>query len=176
MRKCAVGFLLLVLVGIVYSQGWSIRISISPRPSPYIEEWRRNPSIASLDPEKAEPVLREAVEENPFIKFAYIVDLDGKKITRNITQVVDRGRYKKEETDIDYSTRDWFVESIKTGKIYVSEPYTSRITGNLIITVSGPIKNNSGEIVGVLGLDMNFDDLVKLEDEEEEEALHAKDL
>ena len=48
MRKCAVGFLLLILVGIVYSQGWSIRISISPRPSPYIEEWRRNPSMASL--------------------------------------------------------------------------------------------------------------------------------
>ncbi len=135
-----------------------------------------HPSIASLDPEKAEPVLREAVEENPFIKFAYIVDLDGRKITRNITQVVDRGRYKKEETDIDYSTRDWFVEPIKTGRIYVSEPRTSRITGNLIITVSGPIKNDSGEIVGVLGLDMNFDDLVKLEEEDEEEALHAKEL
>ncbi len=129
-----------------------------------------HPSIVSLDPKKAEPVLQEVVEDNPFITFAYIVDLDGKKITRNITQVADKGKYREEATEIDYSTRDWFIQPIKTGKIYVSEPHTSRITGDLIITVSGPIRNDSGEIVGVLGLDMRFEDLVKLEDEGETQS------
>ncbi len=135
-----------------------------------------HPSIASLDPKKAEPVLTEAVEENPFIKFAYIVNLDGKKITKNITQVADRGKYMEKGTELDYSTRDWFVEPLKTGKIYVSEPHTSRITGNLIITVSGPIKNEEGEIVGVLGLDMNFEDLARLEEEDLEEYEQEKEI
>ena len=142
--------------------------------SEILKKLLNHPDIASLDPKRAEPVLRKAVEEEPFIKFAYIVNLDGKKITKNITQPADRGKYTEKETDIDYSSRSWFVEPIRTGKIYVSEPHTSRITGNLIITVSGPIKNKDGEIVGVLGLDMNFEDLARLDEESLEEREYDK--
>ena len=41
--------------------------------------------------------------------------------------------------------------------------YTSRITTALSITVSGPITDETGEIKGVLGLDIRFEDLTKAE-------------
>jgi hypothetical protein len=45
----------------------------------------------------------------------------------------------------------------------VTDFYTSRITGALCISVSGPIRNWSDEIIGVLGIDIKFEDLVKME-------------
>ncbi|MEA3386318.1 MAG: PDC sensor domain-containing protein, partial [Thermodesulfobacteriota bacterium] len=61
-----------------------------------------------------------------------------------------------------------FIEPIKDGDIHVSEFYTSRITGALCITVSGPIRNYEDEIVGILGIDLRFEDLAKMEQESEE--------
>jgi hypothetical protein len=39
--------------------------------------------------------------------------------------------------------------------------YTSRITGALCVTVSAPIRDADGEIKGVLGFDIRFEDLTK---------------
>jgi hypothetical protein len=52
---------------------------------------------------------------------------------------------------------------MKTGKISVTDIYSSRITAALCVTVSGPIRDEVGEIVGVLGFDIRFEDLTKAE-------------
>jgi hypothetical protein len=41
------------------------------------------------------------------------------------------------------------------------------ITGKLIITVSAPIRDDQENIVGILGVDIRFEDLAKLEEDEE---------
>jgi hypothetical protein len=52
---------------------------------------------------------------------------------------------------------------MKTGKISVTDIYSSRITAALCVTVSGPIRDELGEINGVLGFDIRFEDLTKAE-------------
>ena len=52
---------------------------------------------------------------------------------------------------------------MKTGKVSVTDLYSSRITGALCVTVSGPIRDEFGDIIGVLGLDIRFEDLTKAE-------------
>ena len=94
--------------------------------------------------------------------FLYIVDTKGRKITGNITQVEDREEFERKGVDSDFSEREWFLAPMESGKIYVSSLYTSRITGKLCITVSSPIKNEEDRIVGILGIDMKFEDLAKL--------------
>jgi hypothetical protein len=47
----------------------------------------------------------------------------------------------------------------------VTDLYSSKITGALCITVSGLIRNETGEIKGILGLDIRFEDLTKSEGE-----------
>ena len=50
-----------------------------------------------------------------------------------------------------------------TGNVNVTDIYSSRITGALCVTVSGPIRDEYGDIVGVLGFDIKFEDLTKAE-------------
>lgn len=127
------------------------------------EELAEREEIRSMDPARQEPVLQAALDAHPYIQFMYITNLDGRKITRNITHIADRAKYEKALQDEDLSGRDWFINPIKTGKVYVSDFYTSRFTGALCITVSVPIRNDADEIQGVLGMDIRFKDLVKME-------------
>ncbi len=129
-----------------------------------IERYIEEPGVKSMVPDSQEEVLKLLVEDYPYIQFAYVVNGEGVKITRNITQVVDRAKYAKIDLHEDFSDRDWFIMPMKTGKIGVTNLYTSRITGALCITVSGPIRDEMGEIIGVLGLDIRFEDLTKAEE------------
>ncbi len=83
-------------------------------------------------------------------------------VTRNITHITDKAKYS-DTTWTRLLDRDWFVGPMKDGKVHVSDFYTSRFTGALCITVSGPIRNGDEKIVGVMGADLRFEDLVKLE-------------
>lgn len=130
-----------------------------------IEEVVERPEIRSMDPKQQEPLLERVEQENPFIQFLYVVDLKGRKITRNITRPEDRAKYEAIGMEEDFSDREWFIEPLKSGKVHVTDFYTSRITGALCITVSAPIRNEEEEIVGVLGMDLRFEELVKAEGE-----------
>jgi hypothetical protein len=110
--------------------------------------------------------LKRVVSDHPFIQFASVTDMEGRKITKHITQVVDKAKYETVGLHEDYSDRSWFIEPLKDGKIHVSELYTSKITSRLCLTVSGPIRDDEDQIVGVCGLDIKFEDLAKAEGED----------
>jgi len=129
-----------------------------------IEEIAELEEIQSMDPEKIEPILTWFVEDHPFIQFAYVVDKNGMKITKNITQIVDKAKYGKVELHKVYLDREWFIEPMKNGKIHVTELYTSTITGALCLTVSAPICCNEEGIKGVVGCDIRFEELTKAEE------------
>ena len=131
------------------------------------EELAERSEIRSMTPEVMEPVLQQSLDQNPFIQFMYVTNLEGRKITRNITHIVDRAKYAEMKLDEDLSNRSWFIEPIKSGKVFVSDFYTSRFTGALCITVSVPVRNEADDIQGVLGLDIRFEALAKMEQEGE---------
>lgn len=126
----------------------------------YIED----SAIRSMSPERQEEALKGLVEDYPFIQFAYAVNSEGIKITKNITQAADKAKYYKIGLHEDFSDRDWFVKPMQDGRVHATNLYSSRITGALCVTVSGPIRNELGEITGVLGLDIKFEDLTKAEE------------
>jgi hypothetical protein len=111
-----------------------------------------------------EPILQSLVDEYPYIQFAYVVNMQGTKVTRNICQAVDQAKYEHVGMGENYSNRSWFIEPLRDGKVHVTDLYSSKITGALCITVSGPIRNEVGEIKGILGLDIRFEDLTKSEE------------
>ncbi|MCK4604868.1 MAG: histone-lysine N-methyltransferase [Deltaproteobacteria bacterium] len=133
-----------------------------------VEDLIDRKEIQSMDPELAKPIFIQILDDNPFIQFLYVVNADGRKITQNFTHLEDRAKYANYQLDSDFSARPWFIEPIKDGEIHVSEFYTSRITDALCITVSGPIRNDEDEIVGILGIDLRFEDLAKMEQDSEE--------
>ncbi len=129
-----------------------------------IERVIEEQGMKSMEAAQIEPLLQTLVVENPFIQFAYVVDMRGAKITRNICQTVDQAKYETVGAGENYSNRSWFIEPVKDGKVHVTDLYSSKITGALCITVSGTIRNQLGEIIGILGLDIRFEDLTRSEE------------
>jgi isopropylmalate/homocitrate/citramalate synthase len=107
------------------------------------EDLAERDEIRSMDPAQMEPALQKVLDLNPFIQFMYVTNLEGRKVTRNITHIIDRAKYETMKLDEDLSNRNWFIEPIKSGKVFVSDFYTSRFTGALCITVSVPVRNES---------------------------------
>jgi isopropylmalate/homocitrate/citramalate synthase len=131
------------------------------------EDLAEREEIRSLEPAQMEPALQQVLDLYPFIQFMYVTNPEGRKVTRNITHIVDRAKYETMQLDEDLSNRNWFIEPIKSGKVFVSDFYTSRFTNALCITVSVPVRNENDEIQGVLGMDIRFEALAKMEQEGE---------
>jgi isopropylmalate/homocitrate/citramalate synthase len=128
-----------------------------------VEAFVARPEIRSMDPAKMEPVMEKLQKEDPYIQFVYAVNAEGKKVTRNITDVADKAKYETAGLGDDFSNRSWFINPMKNGKSFVSDFYTSKITGALCITVSAPISSDQNGIAGVFGVDIRFEDLVRAE-------------
>jgi isopropylmalate/homocitrate/citramalate synthase len=128
-----------------------------------VEDFVARPEIRSMDPAKQEPVMEKLQREDPYIQFAYVVNAEGRKITKNITDIADRAKYETAGLGDNFSDRSWFINPMKDGKSFVSDFYTSKITGALCITVSAPVLNDRDEIAGVFGVDIRFEDLVRAE-------------
>jgi hypothetical protein len=120
-----------------------------------------HPVMKSMKPELQEPIMQQTIEENPSIQFAYVVDMNGKKTTKNITNIADRAKYENYGVGTDQSDREWFIKPLQTGKMHVTNFYISKMTGALCITVSTPIVDDNDEMVGVFGVDIKFEDWVK---------------
>jgi hypothetical protein len=120
-----------------------------------------HPVMKTMKPELQEPVMQQFIEENPSIQFAYVVDMNGRKTTKNITNIADRAKYENYGVGTDQSDREWFIKPLQSGKIHVTNFYISKMTGALCITVSSPIVDERDEMVGVFGVDIKFEDWVK---------------
>lgn len=122
------------------------------------------PDIKSMNPALIDPFLERLVREHKFIQWAYVTNLEAKMITPIITQPGLKGKYKMAQMPSDFSDRTWFIEPLEDGKIHVSKFYISRVTEILCLTVSAPIFDMRDSIVGVIGFDIHFEDLVRAED------------
>lgn len=128
-----------------------------------VREIVTNPDVRSMEPKRQEQVLEKYIVEDPFLKYIYITDTSGRKLTRNVTHPYDKAKYDREfELHEDFSDRSWFINPMKNGRVNVTDFYISRIDQTLCITVSAPIRDEREEIVGILGADIHFEDAAKL--------------
>ncbi|MDR1997239.1 MAG: histone-lysine N-methyltransferase [Candidatus Margulisbacteria bacterium] len=117
--------------------------------------------LLTMDAAVIEPILQEFTANEACVKLMYVVDPQGHKITRNITQPEDEKKYSA--LGGEFADRRWFKDAVETKKARVSDFYVSKFIGELCITVSKPLINKAGEISGVLGIDINFNNLIKLD-------------
>jgi methyl-accepting chemotaxis protein len=103
-----------------------------------------NFSLTSMNRETHRPILDHLLSSNDFIEAIWTNDIRGRFIYSNPTAGIPNA-----------GVREWFVKSIN-GEDFISEIYISAITRNPCITVSIPIKNNSGDCIGVIGADLKL--------------------
>lgn len=84
---------------------------------------------------------------------AWIADIDANVVTQS-------DKFTSGD-DFDITTRPWF-ECTKTGKTVLTDPYVDVSTGQKVISVATPVVNAMGGAVGVSGLDVSLEAMVKL--------------
>jgi isopropylmalate/homocitrate/citramalate synthase len=119
--------------------------------------------------EAMEKSMLEFIKKYPFIQYCYVADMEGKKITANITDITERAKYQEFKPNEDFSDRSWFIKPVKNGKIHVVGPFQSKITGAMCLTVSAPLRDKKDKMIGVFGADIRLEELLKVENELMEE-------
>lgn len=89
-------------------------------------------------------VLKEALEKYPLFEVFFTADLEGR--SKAITA---------DTPLIDVSHRPWYQEA-RQGKEYTSDVYISAATYRPCVTLSCPLKDRDGNLVGVLGGDIKL--------------------
>lgn len=131
--------------------------------SKIIEDLVQEKDVIALDRDKIKSLFKIFLEEHPYVQFIYIVDQEGKPIFGLTNDFEYKKKFEELLEKETFEDREWFISPTKTGKIYISNFYTSKITGTLCITISAPVRNTEDEIIGILGMDIRFEDLVKME-------------
>ena len=99
--------------------------------------------------------------EFPFIQYLYLTDTKGKLKCSTITDPAYKERYEALPIGYDFSQREWFKMPMQTGDLHIMDVYQSQFTGKLVITVSCAVTNERDDIVGVLGADIQLEQLLQ---------------
>ena len=99
--------------------------------------------------------------EYPFIQYLYLTDQQGRSRVAVITDPVYTEKYKALPLGYDFSTREWFREPAKTGRLHITDVQQSQFTGQLILTVSTVTTDEKDEITGVLGVDIQLEEILR---------------
>jgi citrate (Re)-synthase len=134
-----------------------------------VDRFAQTKEMKSGKPKNMESAMYEFLKNYPFIQYCYVVDMHGKKVTENVTDIVDRAKFNEFKPDVDFSDRQWFIRPLKDGKTHVLGPFTSRITEALCITVSTCLRDKNHKMTGVFGADIRLEELLKVETELMEE-------
>ena len=127
-----------------------------------VEEACQLPEMICMDRERQEKCMRQLVDRHPFLELLYVTNLDGVQVTQNIAQGDFKAAYGSTGFGKNWSTRPWFIGATEKDGIYISDVYRSVATGNFCFTISAPLRDVDGEIIGVFGVDVNFSYLLSI--------------
>ena len=111
--------------------------------------------------EPASAQLTAFSEQYPFIQYLYLTDAEGKLKCSRITDPAYNEKYGQLPLGYDFSQREWFSEPMKTGDLHIMDIYQSKFTDKLVTTVSCAVTDEEDKIVGVLGCDIQLEQLLK---------------
>ena len=130
---------------------------------------------STADSEALTAQLQHFVHDYSFIQYAYVTDVKGHSTAIAISDPGDQKGYKAFPIGFDYSNREWFLQPMRTGKLHITNVHQSQVTGQLIITVSTVITDAHDEIIGVLGADIQLEEIIRRAESLEAEVPNSEE-
>ena len=130
---------------------------------------------STADSEALTAQLQHFVRDYSFIQYAYVTDVKGHSTAIAISDPGDQKGYKAFPNGFDYSNREWFLQPMRTGKLHITNVHQSQVTGQLIITVSTVITDANDEIIGVLGADIQLEEIIRRAESLEAEVPNSEE-
>lgn len=138
------------------------RLSAHQKARAVIEEISKHPDLLSMDRQKQEAFLHEIINQHPFFELMYVTNADGVQVTENIAVSSFKAAYGSTGLGENWSERSWFGEAVNRKKAYISDIYRSLASDNFCFTISTPLWSSRGILVGVLGADVHFADILSI--------------
>ncbi len=75
--------------------------------------------------------------------------------------------YGYEETNLDFTKRDWYINAVQSEGICYSSPYLDSYLNQYVVTISTKLTDASGNLAGVLALDIFVDKIFEIASQQE---------
>ncbi|TCW33060.1 methyl-accepting chemotaxis protein [Gulbenkiania mobilis] len=121
-----------------------------------IEEAVRDWKLDHLDADTLDRLLSALGARHPELEMLCITDAHGVQVSSDVAgaRVVPEGRGNK------WADRRWFQDAVREQQLVVSDLYRSVDTGDYCFTVSTPLFDPAGHLLGVFEADVNFNHIV----------------
>ena len=125
---------------------------------------------STADSEALTAQLQHFVRDYSFIQYAYVTDVKGHSTAIAISDPGDQKGYKAFPIGFDYSNREWFLQPMRTGKLHITNVHQSQVTGQLTV-----ITDANDEIIGVLGADIQLEEIIRRAESLEAEVPNSEE-
>lgn len=113
--------------------------------------------------ETVEPQLAELVARHPFVELAFLVDARGLLTAFSVNREWTGGKSVSHVTvGMNLQDRPWFQSAMREGRAILTPLYDSILTGDRCFSVVAPVRGTGGQLVGVLGFDVNAKSWTKI--------------
>jgi len=117
------------------------------------------------------PCLEKFLREFSFVQYINLTDTQGKLLASAVLDPQHQAQYAERlPLGTDMSSRKWFTEPMKTGTLHVTDIYQSMFTGKLVVSVSAPLIDQNDTITGIIGVDIQLEELLRHAEQLEEES------
>ena len=117
--------------------------------------------VAALgDRGQLEGLIAGWLEARPHFELAYLTDARGRQVIDNIVHRAGRVTHDARGFGRDWSSRPWYGAALAHRGACSTDVYLSRATGDFCFTIAAALRDSRGELLGVLGSDVNFQRLV----------------
>lgn len=108
------------------------------------------------------PCLEKFLREFPFVQFINLTDTKGTLLASAVVDTQYQPKYNEGlPLGIDLSGREWFTMPMNTGTLHVTDIYQSLFTRKLVVSVSAPLIDQEDNITGVIGVDIQLEELLR---------------
>jgi methyl-accepting chemotaxis protein len=115
-----------------------------------------DPDLKSMQRDALEKAMRQLATRCGYLELLYVTDNRGRQITGNIfASNAVQASYGNDGYGMDWSKRPWFQDTMSKGCCTVTPFYRSAATHRFCFTAAGPIRDDRGNIIGVLGVDID---------------------
>jgi methyl-accepting chemotaxis protein len=136
----------------------------SPRSLKHLAEgWAAQINEMADVPAK-EQRLEELLQQVPFVEMAYFVDSTGATailcFQGRVPEPLRARAARAREADLRH--RPWYRGVLRQGRTVLIPPYLSIPTGEACLTAATPLRAANGELLGVLGIDVNINGWMRI--------------
>ncbi|NJJ40513.1 methyl-accepting chemotaxis protein [Paenibacillus apii] len=78
----------------------------------------------------------------------------------SVNKVITQDEFEP-PADYNMKERAWYATTVKNNRLTVTDPYIDAGSGKLVVTLSAPIVDDSGKLLGVAGADISIDQMTK---------------